>query len=219
MSISKRVKLDPDQFTMFHGKETHEIEMPYAEDIDLWVEWFADRDVCVWLYFTSGKRVPFASALKGHFNVKTSNVLSVVLQSPKSATILACVSYKDLAVTDKLDYTPVEIAPPPPAQLQLSSLMDEAIRRRLSEMGIPDKLEVTDEDNLEDEEDDEGFGEGYMEDEEPGPRKPASAKKPRPGDSAPDGGVGVEPAGGAGAGDAKGSAAVGGAPDQAGSTP
>lgn len=177
MNTVKRQKIDPDQYTMFHGKETYEVEVPFAEDIDLWVDWLADRDVCVWLYYVSGKRIPYASGLKGHFNVQSSNVLSVVFQCTKSTTVLACVSYKDLARTDKLDYTPVAISPPPPAQLQLAALMDEAVTRRLQDMGVL-KIDVDDEDNLEDEDEDEGFGPGFMEEEEPRPKPFKPAAKP-----------------------------------------
>lgn len=193
MDTYRTLKLEPDQYTILHGSEKHEVEIPFAEALDLWVEWKADRDVIVWLYFEDGKRVPYTNGLRGHFSIRTRGVISVVLVCTKSTTVAACVSWKDLAVTEKKDWTPVEIVPPSSAELKLS----QAVQRELARLGVYNEsgtIDVSEEDNLEEDDEADEFGEGFMEAEvpvplsraEPGgnPAKKGGASKERgPGDA------------------------------------
>lgn len=190
MDTYRTIKFSPDQYKELTGREKHEVDVPFAEHLDLWVDWKADRDVIVWLYFQDGMRMPYANGLRGQFSVRTHGVISVVIACTKSTHVALCVQYKDLAVKEKKDWTPVEIAPPPPAELKLQ----DAVRRELARLGVYSKddelLEVSEEDNLEEEIDDEGFGAGYMEEETPKPvrlrtRKPAES--PGRGGAAPGG--------------------------------
>jgi len=189
----KRQTFDEGQFTLLSGSLKHEVEL-VPGDLDLWVEWFSDGLVTVWLLFQSGKRIPYSQAASGSFNLKVRDVISLILEvNTKSSTIAASVLMKELAIKDKLDYTPVEIAVPKKAQMDLSALMSAEVRKQLTAMGIAapgDTLEVEDEDNLEEEIPDE-FGPGYMEDEEPLvtlPRRSKSrAKSDPPSDNAASG--------------------------------
>lgn len=167
MQSYKTIRLNPDDFILLSGKEKHEVELPYAEHMDLWIEWKADRDVHVWLFFTDGKRIPFANGLSGHASIRTQRLLSVVLECTKSTTVAFCGQWKDLAVTEKADWTPVEIVPPDPVQFKLG----QAVRVEMARMGLltpgEDSIDVSEEDNLEDDFDEgEQFGEGYMEADE-----------------------------------------------------
>lgn len=196
MISSKRMKIDSGQFTLLSGKTKYEVEVPFAEHIDVWVEWKCDKEVTAWLYFANGITMPYAVATSGHFNVQTNDLLSIVLTTEKSATLCVAVSTKDLSKREKLDYTPVEIAPPAPGQLQLASVLTAEVRRQLAAMGVlkDTVIDVDEEDDLEDdlpEEDDQG--EGYMDVEEPTLEKkkkakpePASPSNP-PGDVDPGG--------------------------------
>lgn len=164
----KRQKVDAEDFdlvTLENGKT--EIDLPMG-DLDIWAEWYADKECVVWIYFDTGLTLPYAQGMNGAFNVLTKNAISLVLTSAKSATVAVCVKTKNLAIKEQADWTPVEITPPRPAELQISALVSEQVRRELENMGVltDDQLEVGDEDNLEDEDDDEGFGPGYMEEEE-----------------------------------------------------
>lgn len=177
----KRQKLDPDQYVMLTGKTEYEVELAPGV-LDLWVEWYANETVTVSLLYASGLRLPYAKEVKGHFNVQTLNCLSVILGCSKSTTVCICVAYKELSKRERSEWTPVEIVPPRPAELQLSALVSEQVRRQLERMGVmEEKIEISEEDNLEEDIDDEGFGAGYMEEEEPAPpRKPKSAAEDKP---------------------------------------
>lgn len=177
MSSYKRIEIPDSQYTMLHGGDKHEVELPHG-DLDLWMEWYADKECVVWLYFDNGLTMPYANGMRGHFNVKTSNALSVVITCAKSATVVTCVKCKNLAVVEQADWTPVEIVPPRRAELQISALVSEQVRRELENMGVltDDKLEIGEEDNLEDDYDDEGFGPGFMEEEEPASPRAARGK-------------------------------------------
>lgn len=155
----KTVKFDPDQWMILTGKEKHELELVPGW-LDVWVDWKADADVQVWLYFTDGKRVPYAGGKAGHFCVRTLNVLSVVLETLKRTTVSVCVSYQELSKKEKGDPTRITVQVPPPAVLSLQ----ESVRRELIKLGLDhEQIEVDDEDNLEDDIPDEAdFGEGYM---------------------------------------------------------
>lgn len=185
----KRNTLDEGQFTLLSGPK-HEVEL-VPGDLDLWVQWYCSHALTVWLYFQSGMRLPYSVASAGSFNVRVRDILSVVLETDKEATVCVGVSYKELAIADKLDYTPVEITPPRAAQLDLSSMLTSEVKRQLAAMGYikpGDTLEVDDEDNLE-EDDDDDFGEGYMEEEQPVPlpkRGKSGASKGAPPPSDPD---------------------------------
>src|SRR5262245_33725208 len=137
MDTYRTVKFSPDQYTMLSGSEKHEVEIPFAEHLDLWVDWKADRDVIVWLYFEDGKRMPYANGLKGQSSIRTGGVISVVLACTKSTTICACVQWKDLAVKEKKDWTPVEITPPASADLKLSAM----VQKELMRLGVLDANE------------------------------------------------------------------------------
>lgn len=190
----KRQKIDPDQFVMLHGKEKHELELVPGV-LDLWVQWYADRDVVVTLLYTDGKKIPYSNGLRGQFNVQTFNVLSILLECTKSTTVCVCVSYRDMAVKEKLDFTKLVIAPPAPAMLKLQHMVRTEVAKLT---GGDDTIEIGDEDNLEDEGEADDFGGGYMEDEEPLTPVPP-VKKPAASPSAPSGErSGGEPVGGAG---------------------
>lgn len=186
----KTIRVDPDQWTMLSGKSKHEVEIPFAEkDLDLWIEWRASEELIVWLYFGDGKQMPYASGLAGHCSIRTRNVISVVLTSTKNSTIMVCVSYKDLNLNEsKTDWTPVQIIPPDPVQLKLA----DAVRRELARMGVltdkDEAIDLEEEDNLEEDDEPDEFGAGYMPEEIPVPRKKPGASKPaaepRPGDDA-----------------------------------
>lgn len=191
----KRQTFDHGQYTMLSGQERHEVEL-VPGDLDLWVEWYSPRDITVWLIFQSGVRVAYSNGLRGSFNVRVRDILSVVLETTKGNSLVVAVQYKELAVTDKLDYTPVVIDPPKGAQLDLSAIMRREVAEQLSRLGYVkegEPLEIDEEDNLEEDDDDEGFGAGFMEDEVPVelPRRPRAGGKgdkasdPLPGDSDP----------------------------------
>lgn len=173
MNTYRTLKLDADQFTMLHGKERHEIEL-VPNLVALWMEWYADKDVQVWLYYTDGKRIPYAHGLRGSFSVRTSDVLSVVLEATKTTTICVCASYEDVSQREKNDPTKLTVPITSTAELTLG----ENIRRELIKMGLQgDTLEVDDdEDNLEDDIPEDDYGDGYMEDESPPPPTKASRK-------------------------------------------
>lgn len=175
MNTYRTLKLDAGQFTMLHGKERHEVEL-VPELVALWFEWYADRDVVVWLYYIDGKKIPYANGMRGSFSVRTKDVLSVVLECTKSTTICVCASYEDIMQKEKGDPTKLTVAIESQAELSLS----ENIRRELIRLGLrTETLEVDeDEDNLENDIPEDDFGEGYMEDEEPVIRKTGS-KKPK----------------------------------------
>lgn len=172
----RTLKLDVGQFTMLTGKEKYEIEL-VPELVALWFEWYADRDVQVWLYYIDGKRIPYASGLRGSFSVRTKDVLSVVLETTKAATVCACASYEDIRQKEVGDPTKLTIAIDNGAALTLG----ESIRRELVRMGVQtDTLEIDeDEDNLENDIAEE-FGDGYMEEEAPPPRPKKPPKAPPP---------------------------------------
>lgn len=187
----KTIRVDPDQWTMLSGKAKHEVELPFAEkDLDLWVEWRASEDMTLWLYFGDGKQMPYAHGLSGHCSIRTRNVISLVLTCSKNTVITVCVSYKDLSLNEsKTDWTPVEIIPPDPVQLKLA----EAVRKELARMGVltgPDEaVDLEEEDNLEEDDEPDEFGAGYMQEEVPVARKPRGraagpATEPRPGNDA-----------------------------------
>lgn len=162
-------EIDPDQFTMLHGKDAYGIDVPDG-DLDISIRWYADHNCIVWLNFDKlgEKSVPVLHGVSGNQVVRAKKVVSVEIATDKKATLCACVSYRELNRSDQLDYTPVEITPPPPAQLQMSHLVNEAVMRQLQSMGINphQNLVVSDEDDLEDEDDDpDEFGPGFMEDD------------------------------------------------------
>lgn len=183
----KRIKLDPDHYEMLTGKDKHEIDL-IPGVLDIWFQWYADRDVMVSLLFADGKKIPYANGLRGSFNVQSLNVLSILIECTKTTTVCVAGSYRDMAVKEKLDPTKLTITPPAPAMLRLQDM----VRREVARLtGGDEEIEVNDEDNLEDDlEDDEGFGTGYMEDEEPTPRKrpPKPSEKPGQGGTANRGG-------------------------------
>lgn len=168
----KRQKIDAEDFTVLSG-DKHEIELPMG-DLDIWAEWYSDKECVAWIYFDTGLTLPYATGQQGAFNVLTKNAISLVLTSAKSATVAVCVKSKNLAIKEQSDWTPVEIAPPRPGELQISALVSAQVRAELEKMGVlnDDTLEVDNEDNLEDEYDDEGFGPGYMEEEDLPPQPP-----------------------------------------------
>lgn len=187
MRSYKRNKFNVEDFQALSSQKT-EVEMPKDSVIDLWVEWYCSSPVTVNLIFATGIVVPYATSLSGHFNLQTVNLLSVLfVKEKKDADGAACVQYKDMAVKEKGDWTPVEIAPPPPLSVQLATLIDTKVRDQLERMGVmQEKIDVSEEDNLEEDIEDDEFGEGYMEDEEPiqkpkPRRKPA--REPQPGDN------------------------------------
>lgn len=194
MNSYKRIKLENAQYTMLSGGTKHEIELPHG-DLDVWTEWYSDDDCVVWLYWDNGLQLPYGHGKRGHFNVKAAGLISLVLTTKKSATVVVAVKYKNLAVVEQADWTPVEITPPKPAELQLSALINERVRFELERMGVlgrDDKtLEVSEEDELGDDESDEGFGPGYMEEEEP--IDADAPEKPRPGDAVSAGNVVAKP--------------------------
>lgn len=160
----KRQPFNPADWAVLEGKTLHEIEIPFAEELDLWVDFRATDDVTLCLVFMDGKRIPYAHGSSGRFNLKTQGLISVqVLSSVKTLTAL-CMSWKDLWVKES-GFIPVVISPPSSAQIDLSVMMREEVRRQLEDRGIL-KLEVGDEDNLEEDESDEGFGTGYMEEDD-----------------------------------------------------
>lgn len=196
-STYKTVKIDPEQYTMLHGKTQYEVELVPGV-LDLWVEMYATEPVTVSLLYTGGLQLPYVAAqTHAQFSVRTLNVLSVILNCSKSCTVCVCVSWKDLAQREKSEWVKSVIVPPRPAELQLSSLIDAKVRAQLERMGVFDeKLEISEEDNLEEDIDDEGFGVGYMEDEEPKPRPKKEKAKSEPAASsgdAPDVSPGVKP--------------------------
>jgi len=196
-STNKRIPLAEAQFTMLSGSDKHEVELPHGE-IDIWCEWYSDKECVVWIYYDSGLTIPYASGMKGHFNVKTVGAISLVLACPKSATVVTCVKTKNLNPAQHMEWTPVEIIPPRPAEMQISALVNDQVRRELERLGVltDDKLEIGEEDNLEDEDEDEGFGPGFMEEEEPLNPPPPRRKdkgKPAGGNPAPDVNPGSEP--------------------------
>jgi len=169
MRTYKRETFEQGQYTLLSGAAKHEVEL-VPGDLDLWVDFYSDREVVCWLYFQSGLRVPYRRGYSCSFNLRLRDVLSVVLETEKTATVVIAAQYKELAVGDKLDYTPIVIDPPRAAQLDLSAVMRREVAEYLNKMGYVkpgETLTVDDEDNLEEEEDEEGFGPGYMEEEVP----------------------------------------------------
>jgi len=171
----KRQKLNPSDFTILTGKDKHELEL-VPGTLDLWVQWYGDRDVMVSILYADGKRIPYMSGLRGSFNVQTPDVLSLLLECTKATTVAVCVSYKDMSIKEKLDPTPLVITPPAPGMLHLQDVVRAEIARIT---GGDDILEVDDEDNLEEDDEEDGFGPGFMEDEEVAPESPAKKRKGR----------------------------------------
>lgn len=175
MNHYRTKKLNAEQFQPLHGEKV-EVEMPKDSIIDLWVEWYSSVPLTVYLKYATGIDVPYAVSAHGFFSLRTVNLLSVLFVKPKAADGVACVQYKDLAVKEKADWTPVEIAPPPPLSVQLSSLIDQQVQSQLEKMGVlKETIDISEEDNLEEDVELDEFGGGYMEDEEP-IRKPKKTK-------------------------------------------
>lgn len=179
MNHYRTKKLNADQFQSLGGQKT-EVELPKDSVIDLWVEWYCSSPVVVYLKYATGLDVPYATSASGFFSLRTVNLLSVLFVKPKDADGVGCVQFKDLAVKEKGDWTPVAIAPPPPLSVQLSSLIDNQVKAQLERMGVlNEKIDISDEDNLEEDVDADEFGGGYMEEEEPTRKKKPKAK-PQP---------------------------------------
>jgi len=192
----KRIKLDPEKFQDLKGSKI-EVELPKDAVLALWVEWYCSSPVVVSLVYATGLVVPYAVDAQGSFALQTLNLLSVLFEKDGKSHGVGSVQVKDLAVREKGNWAPVEIAPPPPLTLQLSSLIDTQVKAQLERMGVVnEKIDISDEDNLEEDVDQDEFGGGYMEDEEPtrkGKRKAKAADKPVE--------AGNTPAPGKGAGD------------------
>jgi len=170
----RRREIDFDQYTLLSGKTKYTVEFPDVVDRrDIWCEWRSDKPVVVYLVTPGGTLFPYAVGTDGSFDVRVKDCAALEVQTDKTATVAMCISHRDVSRNDKLDFTPVAIAAPPPGELQLSHLLSNEVRKQLAMLGIATPtLEVDEEDNLEDDYDEEDFVGGYQDaepDEAPAP--------------------------------------------------
>lgn len=164
----QRYEIDPDQMTLMCGKESYVVDLPDG-DYDIHLRWWADGNVVCWFNFDDARSVPVLDGKRADQTLRAKALRTVELSCEKKTTVCAMISYKDLNRADMLDYTPVEITPPPPGQIQLSHLISQAVQEQLIAMGVPTTaaLQLDEDDNLEvDDEEADEFGSGYMEDED-----------------------------------------------------
>lgn len=204
MSNYKRIKIEDGQFTLLQGQDLYQVPIELG-DREIWFQWYSEQECTIWLLFKSGLRLPYTSGKQGQFSVQVNDCELLEVHTKKAATVCAACIHSALHRRDNLDYTKAAIAPPPPAQLQMSYLVNAEVKRQLQGLGVYNEtLEIDDDDDLEkhdwEDDEEEPFGSGYMDPEAETPRKarvrPTAPDvvpdDPKP--SKPDGGSGPEPA-------------------------
>lgn len=174
---------DGGQFELLHGKQKYSTDL-VGEELAIYVCWKAVGDVTVWLRYPEIV-IPYQVGRSGEFTIHTKYCVEVIFETDKANTVCAVVKQKDLKRLDQLDYTPVEIHPPRPINMALTDMVAMETRKQLLAMGVdPDSGIDIEPDDLDEE--DDGFGEGFMEPDDSDetisdtPKRKTARKRPKP---------------------------------------
>lgn len=189
--MDRRNDLVFDQYTMIGGGK-HEFAISTKDAVlnmpEVEFEIYGDTEVTVYFHIeVEGKdplRVPFETKrthIYEKWRVKGLTKIEVVV--PKGGTATVCCSFQDVR-EDTLDYTPVEIILPKRPDQDLIKMVNLAVSSALAQRGIKEPLDLDAEGSDFDvaDDDDDDFGPGAMEFDEPKGRDDRVDRDDRRGD-------------------------------------
>lgn len=193
----KKDVFTPDFFANYQGQSEYYFELDEdggEVEINAHIRSLSHR-VQFWLV-RGDKSLPVVSDYIIRRVIRCDGFDKLVLRTDPDALIAVAMVIVQGRTRDRLDPTPLAIAPPPRHRLQLSGIVEAAVAKALAGRDDRRPGSLQEEVDFGEEVDPDEFGQGYMEDDEsgdgrpPAPRPPKKeAAKPKP----PSGDGGVDP--------------------------